>query len=396
MTPQSATEHNGLEGASMTRPQSQSRIKTGRADRRLPMPQTSMFSTIRSALKLVAIGMAALLLPSLAGLVPASAQVTEFRAKHSNRCLDASSRDSGAKVYQHDCTGRNNQKWKFVGSRIVEQESKHCLDASGDSPGSQVTAHRCHGGDNQMWRYDGGGRLLNVRNHLCVEVKDSKKDNKAQVVVNRCNNNENQIWTSPFLTKGKWFFLVDVTQLSPAGGIGDVARAMANFAGQLGEELVKEAISQVIPVGGDMIVMVAQFGLALALGTEPDSGAIAEKVLGGIDSFLSSQDELYFEVNGTKIWPTNEDKRGVGYPMPKLNDPYFEIPLTNDISVELFEWDWIGDDELGGMKIRPSAPLGVFNAVVASEEEGSAYRLKYIVYDRSDGRGDRTKRYGDR
>lgn len=57
-----------------------------------------------------------------------------------------------------------------------------------------------------------------------------KKDNKAQVVVNRCNNNENQIWTSPFLTKGKWFFLVDVTQLSPAGGIGDVARAMANFA----------------------------------------------------------------------------------------------------------------------------------------------------------------------
>lgn len=131
------------------------------------------------------------------GQAPAFAQWSDFRVEHSGKCLDATTRDNGAKVVQHECHGQNNQQWKFDGLRLIEKESNHCLQANGVENLSPITANNCTGAANQQWSFK-DGKLQGLESGKCLDVAYASKENAAGLIIWTCSNGTNQRWRASY------------------------------------------------------------------------------------------------------------------------------------------------------------------------------------------------------
>ncbi|MDD3530731.1 MAG: RICIN domain-containing protein [Gallionellaceae bacterium] len=134
--------------------------------------------------------------------------VHTLRVRHSGQCLDVSgvSLGSGANVYQWDCHGGDNQKWRFQARaggyyQIAAVHSGKCLDVAGAGTGNGANVQQwdCHGGDNQLWQAVGVGggvyRLRAKHSGRCLDVAGVGKGNGVNVHQWDCHDGDNQKWS---------------------------------------------------------------------------------------------------------------------------------------------------------------------------------------------------------
>ncbi|WP_380284256.1 RICIN domain-containing protein [Kitasatospora purpeofusca] len=119
----------------------------------------------------------------------------EVRAVHSGKCLEIADwrTDDGAPLRQWNCTGGDNQKWRFNGDgTIVNVHSGRCLEVPGWNfqPGVQVGQWTCHGGANQKW--EGFNRISELQSlaigsssalKLVFDVAGVSTDDGAPVIL---------------------------------------------------------------------------------------------------------------------------------------------------------------------------------------------------------------------
>jgi len=140
-----------------------------------------------------------------------------------------------------------------------------------------------------------------------------------------------------------------------------------------------------VPLGEGAIMLIST-ATVLALNSDTHFGGelsgstdVGKAILGGLDNLFAGADDLFITVNDTKIWPANRD-----YADADAGDdirPGYAAPLTGDIRLEFWEDDTFGSDSMGYITFSPSMALGYEKeAMIVSEEEGSAYLVIYSIY----------------
>ncbi len=109
------------------------------------------------------------------------------------------------------------------------------------------------------------------------------------------------------------------------------------------------------------------------------AGSVVGTILGtGIGSLLESlsqlfPDNLYIEVDGKKVWPTNskyENIKAGGKITPSIKGEF-----NHPIKITLKEWDVFGDDNLGEFIINPEIKGNGLTYLVANPKEGDVYEV---------------------
>jgi hypothetical protein len=133
-------------------------------------------------------------------------------------CLDVTnlSKANGAHVQQWQCTGKANQQWTLVPSKVAgyysvrNQNSGACLDVTGASTanGTQVQQWACWEGPQQLWKpvpsfASGYFSLKNYKSGLCLDVAGSSAANGTKVQQWACWNTTGQQWKSTSLTAAR-------------------------------------------------------------------------------------------------------------------------------------------------------------------------------------------------
>lgn len=261
------------------------------------------------------------------------------------------------------------EEWDFVGQQIINSATGVCLDANFAKSLSSVTVHECHGGQNQQWSRDSQGRLVNAFTGRCLVVD-------ARPYLERCSD----VQPDPMPSGTTWLRIDRILCVSPAGGINDAARYVAAIVGGVALEPLNE-----VPLGEGAIMLIST-ATVLALNSDTHFGGelsgstdVGKAILGGLDNLFAGADDLFITVNDTKIWPANRD-----YADADAGDdirPGYAAPLTGDIRLEFWEDDTFGSDSMGYITFSPSMALGYEKeAMIVSEEEGSAYLVIYSIY----------------
>jgi hypothetical protein len=84
-------------------------------------------------------------------------------------------------------------------------------------------------------------------------------------------------------------------------------------------------------------------------------------------------DNLYIEVDGRKVWPTNskyEDIKAGGKITPSIKGEF-----NHPTKITLKEWDVFGDDNLGEFIINPAIIGNGLTYLVANPKEGDVYEV---------------------
>ena len=99
----------------------------------------------------------------LSGPIPPETNYYDFRAKHSQQCLDVmgASLNVGATIIQWPCQQHDNQLWQLeaVGNNYYRVKARHsgkCLDANGPlvSGYAHVIQNDCQNIDSQRWKFE--------------------------------------------------------------------------------------------------------------------------------------------------------------------------------------------------------------------------------------------------
>jgi len=115
-----------------------------------------------------------------------------LRNAKSGKCLDS----WGNHVQQWGCHGGHNQKWKFDGNHIKnEQATGKCLDLmwGGTGDGTQVQLWPCHTANGQKWKLE-GDLIKNPPSGKCLEVQSASMDNGASIGLWPCPNKDHMKW----------------------------------------------------------------------------------------------------------------------------------------------------------------------------------------------------------
>ncbi|MEH1017952.1 RICIN domain-containing protein [Micromonospora sp. CPCC 206060] len=210
-----------IEGSEQPQPESLPRRSPDRR-RSLRVSLTSLFSALLAG-SLLALGAGA----AQAGTSAPEAQRSatspgiqavdyyEFRADHSNKCLDVANASiaHGTPVVQGDCWGGTNQHWRWihVGNGYYEirpQHSNKCLDVANASTahGTPVVQGDCWGGTNQHWRFvllsNGTYEIRARHSNKCLDVANASIAHGARVVQGDCWGGPNQHWR--LIYAGTW------------------------------------------------------------------------------------------------------------------------------------------------------------------------------------------------
>ncbi|MBO4206926.1 RICIN domain-containing protein [Micromonospora echinofusca] len=131
----------------------------------------------------------------------------EFRADHSNKCLDVANASiaHGTPVVQGNCWGGTNQHWRWIhiGNGYYEiraQHSNKCLDVAHASTahGAPVVQGDCWGGTNQHWWFvqlsNGTYEIRARHSGKCLDVANASTAHGARVVQGDCWGGANQHW----------------------------------------------------------------------------------------------------------------------------------------------------------------------------------------------------------
>ena len=301
------------------------------------------------------------------------------------------SRSPGAQVIQYHCKKGANQQWKIRtedNGRFRAQNVNSKLYLTVDKNG-KLTQDTLDESKDQVFYCDdainGGSFVRSVkRNDYVWDVPQSKVSEKTQLHAWGYNDSLAQCF---YFAKSvpTTLRLNTVRCDNPAGGAfysslaGDVSDGIINAAsvgvgglglagGVAGIVVTSKAAAGVIATGG---IVLAVVGLAVAVG-----GASLF-----IDKIASSEDDLYIEVDGKKVWPTDKKHHGIH----KNEEVHPELKFENwtkDRQIVLWEHDWISDDDkLSGIKIDPLKNLWNTQVSVlkANDSEGSVYTIIFTL-----------------
>ncbi|RWR91467.1 type 2 ribosome-inactivating protein [Cinnamomum micranthum f. kanehirae] len=109
-------------------------------------------------------------------------------------CMQA----NGDAMWMVECaSGKANQKWALYpdGSIRPQQNQDHCLTSSdNNSQGSIIIISSCSpGSEGQRWVFKNDGTILNLKNGLVMDVKESDQ-NLHQIIIYPATGNPNQKW----------------------------------------------------------------------------------------------------------------------------------------------------------------------------------------------------------
>ncbi|MEU0877062.1 RICIN domain-containing protein [Lentzea sp. NPDC005914] len=129
-------------------------------------------------------------------ITPGSA-ISEYRVvnRNSGKLLAASSAGEGALVVQQTDSGSSLQRWKVVGSQLINVGSGKALDVPGFSTtqGTQLVQWTPNAGANQQWTIS-GGTLTNRHSGMLADVSGASTADNAAVVQWPSNGGLNQQW----------------------------------------------------------------------------------------------------------------------------------------------------------------------------------------------------------
>ena len=306
-----------------------------------------------------------------------------------------------------------------------------------NSPGEKIIQWDCHEGNNQKWNIEhtaepGCFRLQNVNSKLYLTLNDEGKmiqdnlgANKDQVfycepginggsfvhsklrpgyvwdIPNSSNDRGLQLhrWGPNQSLAQSFYFAEKVpTRLrlntvrceSPAGGAffstwtGDTADIVVNTVsvGGAGAGLAA-SVAGVVVTGATATAAVATAGIVLAV---VGVGVAAVSAAFFIDKISSSEDDLFIELDGTKIWPEGKDHEGIEGGDSKFVNLQLSENWTKNQNLQLWEHDsspffWDGHDKLGGVSFDPRKVLWntEFTIICGNESEGSVYSLSFTL-----------------
>jgi hypothetical protein len=135
-------------------------------------------------------------------------------SRHSGKVLDVAnvSRDVGARVFQYDHNGGQNQHWRmqYVRSdqvKIRAKHSGHLLEVNG---AGHVVVAADNNSPNQRWiihpTANGYFNLLHATSNKAIDVSGNNTNNNAEVIVWDLHGGQNQEWRPTSLGNG-WFTL---------------------------------------------------------------------------------------------------------------------------------------------------------------------------------------------
>ncbi len=316
-----------------------------------------------------------LAVPSLAA-TQAKAEAIQIR-NAAGLCLGTQGRSDV--LHWFDCDERQaNQNWERDGEQLINVFDKRCLDADYGRSLTSVHAHECLGTRNQAWNFEGRGRLVNAMTGRCLSEEPVMFFglSRPTPALRLCTD----VPAVTGATPNTWLRIDAVICVSPAGGINDVARFFAAFAGGLALEPLNG-----LPMGEGAVMLMSTLTVyALnpdALRGDESAGGtdFGEGILVGLDNVFAGADDLFITVNDTKIWP-----RGRDYADADAGDSIqlgFHAWLTEDIRLELWEDDTFGSDSMGYITFTPAMESGANKRVlIVSEEEGSVYLVIYTIY----------------
>lgn len=112
------------------------------------------------------------------------------------KCVDVrfSGRAQGTAVDLFSCNGTDAQRWTMPADGTLRALG-NCADlqAGGGAAGTRVVMRKCSGAASQRWSRT-GGRLVNARARLCLDVPGFRTANFTQLIVWTCNGQLNQQW----------------------------------------------------------------------------------------------------------------------------------------------------------------------------------------------------------
>jgi hypothetical protein len=123
---------------------------------------------------------------------------TELVGGQSGRCVDINGNSfaDGTQAQLRDCTGGQNQTWRYTAGKQLIVYGHACLDAydNGTSNGTKVVMWTCNGGTNQQWNLNADGTITNVLSGLCLDASGAATANGTPIILWACNGGSNQQW----------------------------------------------------------------------------------------------------------------------------------------------------------------------------------------------------------
>eukprot|EP00775_Hariotina_reticulata_P007981 gene7981-8179_t len=135
---------------------------------------------------------------------PTTSSNRSIRSGMGNRCVDAPTWTTGVQLYIFDCHGGPNQQFEHRADGSVRFVGRNqCMDVrySGTADGTAVQLWECNGTPAQQWFADHLGRLHPyAAPDKCLDIPNSRFENRVNLVIWSCHTYTNQNWTSPFMT----------------------------------------------------------------------------------------------------------------------------------------------------------------------------------------------------
>jgi hypothetical protein len=162
--------------------------------------------------------------------------------------------------------------------------------------------------------------------------------------------------------------ILSVKCIKPSSGIDTFAKSIFGAIGGAAGGAVGVATTA---ASGGILVAATAIGF---------TGGVAAGVaiIEGLDNFFSGADDLYLNVNNSKIWPSGQYE-GINSQETKTID--YSLPLDADVTIELMEYDTVGaNDKLGYLTVYSTHQDGNYTYLVQNEGEGSIYEINIRVF----------------
>jgi len=145
--------------------------------------------------------LAALVVTTLSGVVPASAASTSLVSAASGRCLavKGNADTTGTALEIRDCAEQAGQSFEFTAAgELRTMSGTRCVDAYGNqtSTGTAVIIWSCNGQANQQWRQNADRTITGVQSGLCLDVTGAGTANGTAVILWTCHSQSNQQWST--------------------------------------------------------------------------------------------------------------------------------------------------------------------------------------------------------
>nr|AAR25551.1 lectin precursor [Viscum album] len=104
---------------------------------------------------------------------------------------------SGGRVWVESCvSSKQNQRWALYGDGSIRPKpyQDQCLTSQGDSVRSVINLFSCTAGSpRQRWVFTNKGTILNLKNGLALDVRESNPSLR-QIIIFSVSGNPNQMW----------------------------------------------------------------------------------------------------------------------------------------------------------------------------------------------------------